>query len=64
MATTDERSAEARLAALRRDPDVIIRQRTKQGPLEPAFEVVTPVDVLEFMGRQGDADELAEAPER
>jgi hypothetical protein len=37
MATTDEQSADARLAKLRRDPDVIVRERTNHGPLEPAF---------------------------
>lgn len=63
MATTDDRH-EVRLADLRRDPDVIIRKRTNEGPLEPAFEVTQAVDILEFMGRQDDADGPAESSEQ
>ncbi len=57
MATTDQRSA-ARLAALRQDPDVVVRERTSTEPLVPAFEVDTPVDVLDLMDRGHDADAL------
>jgi len=57
MAATEEQSAAARLAALRHDPDVIIRKRTNLRPLEPAFAVTEPVDILDFMGRQDDSVE-------
>jgi predicted nucleic acid-binding protein len=63
MATTDEQSADSRLAALRCDPNVIGRERTNHGPLEPAFEVTEPVDILEFMGRQDDCEESPDSVE-
>jgi hypothetical protein len=39
---------------------VIIRQRTNEGPLEPAFQATCPVDVLDFMGRAATADNAEE----
>jgi hypothetical protein len=61
MATrTDTRAAEARAAALRNDPNVIVHRRTTAEPYTPGIEVTSEVDVLELLGRREDAE--AETP--
>jgi hypothetical protein len=60
MATMNEQSAKARLTALHKEAGVIIRQRTNEGPLEPAFQATCPVDILDFMGRAATADNAEE----
>jgi hypothetical protein len=64
MAKLTEPDVAARLEALRRDPDVIIRERTTRAPFVPALRATSPVDVLELMGRHEEADESPEPPER
>lgn len=56
MARAVERSvevqvAEARLAALRQDPRVIVHERTTDEPFEPVFEGTPETDVLELLER-------------
>lgn len=66
MAKAVERSvevqvAEARLAALRQDPRVIVRHRTTDEPLEPVFQGTPETDILELLGRR-DSPTEAEPP--
>ena len=56
MATTDippdVQAAEARVAALRQDPRVIVHRRTTRAPYEPVIEGTPQFDVLELLGRR------------
>jgi hypothetical protein len=68
MAKTTRRSvaelvAEARLAALRRDPRVIVHERTIFTPYVPVIQGTLQTDILDLLGRRDpssdDADPLA-----
>jgi hypothetical protein len=46
------RVAEARAAAIRRDPNVVVHRRSTMEPYTPGIEVAPGVDVLELLGRR------------
>ena len=48
----DARVAEARAAAIRRDPDVVVHRCSTKEPYTPGIEVAPDVDVLELLGRR------------
>jgi hypothetical protein len=68
MATTDVRpdvqAADARVAALRQDPRVIVHRRTTRAPYEPVIEGTPKLDVLEILGRREPATEDAPASDQ
>ncbi len=54
--------AEARLAALRQDPRVIVRHRTSTEPHSPVIEVTPETDILELLGRRKSSAAETECP--
>jgi hypothetical protein len=61
--TVEELVAEARLAALRQDPRVIVHERTTDEPYEPVIEGTPELDILEVLGRRDPPDNLPPDPE-
>ena len=63
MATVPEaETPEARLAALRQDPSVVIHQRATREPFQPVIQVTEQVDILELIGRR-DEEAVPQPPE-